>query len=64
MTTATTTDRLDITVQAVAAATATLDAARSERDAAIRAARATGVSAFDLAARTGLSIQMIYKILA
>jgi len=41
-----------------------LTASQSGRDTAIRDARATGVSAISLAARTGLSIQRIYQILA
>lgn len=64
MTETTATDRLDLTVQAVATALGEVAAAQAERDDAIRAARAAGASAVDLATRTGLSIQRIYQILA
>jgi len=54
---------LDLLLEAVATAEDHLLRKQQARDAGICKARDAGVSAIDLAARTGLSIQRIYQIL-
>jgi hypothetical protein len=55
---------LDLLLTAVTLAEDHLLRKQQARDAGIITARRAGVSAIDLAARTGLSIQRVYQILA
>ena len=54
---------LDLLLEAVTLAKDHLLRKQQARDAGICMARRAGVSAIDLAARTGLSVQRIYQIL-